>query len=92
MTDLNAVNLGNVPYPESENRRGASDVQRTKVPFVDKSWTTTEFEFPPSHRMMQCLLPKNTTRHKRQNARANDRRRRSIDALILIPGKRIALS
>ena len=37
----------------------AFKAQRTKVPFVDKSLTTTgDFGSFPSHLMVQCLLPK----------------------------------
>ena len=48
----------------------AFKAQRTKVPFVDKSLTTTgDFGSFPSHLMVQCLLPKYGTRPRRQNTR-----------------------
>lgn len=85
MTDLNSVDL----KPTSEARTVSSRVQRTKVPFVERSLTTTEEVGSfPSHRMMQCLLPKIQS----VRTHVNEHWRRSMDALILIPGKRIALS
>jgi hypothetical protein len=65
VADLNSVDLHR---SSSEVCRGSFRAQRTKVPFVDRSVTTTgEVGELPSHRMVQCLLPENATRPKCQN-------------------------
>jgi len=71
LADLCPVDLQRNLHQRSVKHR--TELQRTKVPFVDRSLTTTEVGSVPSHRMIQCLLPKNGARPKRQKAGVNER-------------------